>query len=78
MLTWQAVGIGTAFYDRDRAVQSEVQADEGADEEHNDDAVGCSNDSTMFPFEELLSCDNSGNYPVLFLYNCKGTGGNIY
>ena len=53
-------------------------ADEGADEEHNDDAVGYSNDSTMFPFEESLNSDNSGSYPVLFLYHCKATGGNIY
>ena len=30
MLTWQAVGVESAFYDGDRAVQSEVQvADEG-------------------------------------------------
>ena len=79
MLTWQAVSVGSTFYDGDRAVQFEVQvADEGADEEHNDDAVGYSNDSTMFPFEEQLNSDNSGSCPVLFLYQCKTTGGNIY
>ena len=42
MLMQQAVGVGTAFYDGDNAVQSEVQL---AHEEHNDGAVSYSNDS---------------------------------
>ena len=64
MLTQQAVGVGTAFYDGDSAVQSEVQvADE---EEHNDYDGSCSNDSTMFPSEESLSSDNSGSCPALY------------
>ena len=78
MLTRQAVGVGTAFCDGDSAVQLEVQAaDEEADEEHNEDDVGCSDD-IMFPLEELCSSDDNGGYPVLFLYDCEATGGSIY
>ena len=32
----------------------------------------------MFPLEESLSSDNSRSYPVLFIYDCKVTGVNIY
>ena len=61
MLTRQAVGVGTAFYDGDSAVQSEVQvADEGEDEDHHDDAVSCSNDGILFSLEESHSNDSNG------------------
>ena len=81
MLTLQAVGVGTAFYDGDSAVQSEVQAeDDGGDEYHNDDAVAsCSDDAIMFLEEsESPSSDDNGSSPVLFLYDCEATGGSIY
>ena len=79
MLTWQAVGVGTAFYDGDSAVQSEVQvADEGEDEDHHDDAVSYSTDGILFPLEESHSSDSNGGCPVSFLYNCEATGGSIY
>ena len=38
----------------------------------------CSNDAIMFLLEESLSSDNNGSCPVLFLYDCKATGGGIY
>ena len=56
------------FYNGDSAVQLEVQEpDEEADEEHNEDDVGCSDDAIIFPLEELRSSDDNGGYPVLFL-----------
>ena len=64
MLTQQGVGVGTAFYDGDSAVQSEVQV--AGEEEHNDYDGSCSNDSTMLPSEESLSSDNSGSCPALY------------
>ena len=79
MLTWQAVGVGTAFYDGDSAVQSELQvADEGKNEDHNDDAVSYSNNGIIFPLEESYSSDINGSCPVLFLYDREATGGSIY
>ena len=75
ILTWQAVGVGTTFYDGDSAVQSEVQvADEREDEDHHD-AVSYSNDGIIFPLEETHSSDNSESCPVLFLYDCEAAGG---
>ena len=76
MLTRQAVGVGTAFYDGDSAVQSEVQVAE--DEDHHDDAVSYSNDGIIFPLEESHSSNSNGGCPVLFLYDCEATGGSIY
>lgn len=83
MLTLQAVGVGTAFYDGDSAVQSEVQAedDEGVgDEYHNDDAVASCSDNGAIMLEESgsPSSNNNSSSPVLFFYDCEATGGSIY
>ena len=78
MLTRQAVDVGTAFYDGDSAVQSEVQVADEEDEDHHDDAVSYSSNGLLFSLEESHSSNSNGGCPVLFLYDCEATGGSIY
>lgn len=90
MLTLQAVGVGTGFYNGDSAVQPETQGeDPGTDVAHDDDAetdvdhndAGCYNsDNDTMPLDEPTSSssNNSGSNPVLFLYDCEATGGSIH
>ena len=72
MLTLQAVGVGTAFYDGDSAVQSEVQAedDEGVGYEyHNDDAVAsCSDNGAIMLEESVVITTLAALYYFLWLW----------
>ena len=83
-VTLQAVGVGTGSYDGDSALPSQAQP-EGIEDIHSydqdDDNASCySFDNGTVSSDEPRSSksDDSGNYPVIFLYDCEATGGNFH
>ena len=85
MVTLQAVGVGTGSYDGDSALPSQVQPEGiediyGYDQNDNDNVSCYSFDNGTVSSYEPRSpgSDDSDSNPVIFIYDCEATGGNIH